>query len=193
MTSIRECSTAGGGFVRIDGFSRRWYEVGDKVARDKVGQSLRDCSNLNMRKKKKRFVQFAEVLPSNSTRQNNPGVDQEDGRRAIQDPSKDWKGELIEPGKIWLSKTVDPLFYGSTRVPVAKFQKQEGDATMTNTATTDPLDFLPYKNEGMVGGQCNMRLYDQQVSAEATLFKQDNRTFVEQSVFDWFEADMQEI
>jgi hypothetical protein len=42
VTSIRDSSTGGGGFVRLDAASKRWYEVGDKVARDKVGHFLRD-------------------------------------------------------------------------------------------------------------------------------------------------------
>jgi hypothetical protein len=50
VSAIRESSTHGGGFVRYDAVSRRWYEVGDKVARDKVGQSLRDSLRLKNRK-----------------------------------------------------------------------------------------------------------------------------------------------
>lgn len=44
VASIRASSTSGGGFVRFDMETRRWYEVGDKIARDKVGQSLRTYS-----------------------------------------------------------------------------------------------------------------------------------------------------
>ena len=55
VTGIRECSTQeGGGFVRWDASSQRWYEVGDKVARDKVGQNLRDAMGLQTRKPTKR-------------------------------------------------------------------------------------------------------------------------------------------
>eukprot|EP00980_Cylindrotheca_fusiformis_P011223 scaffold2574_cov98-Cylindrotheca_fusiformis.AAC.13 len=54
VTSIRESSTHGGGFVRLDNNTCRWYEVGDKVARDKVGQTLRDISNAKANKKRKR-------------------------------------------------------------------------------------------------------------------------------------------
>jgi hypothetical protein len=32
-----------GGFVRLDSTTHRWYEVGDKIARDKVGHALRDA------------------------------------------------------------------------------------------------------------------------------------------------------
>lgn len=39
---IRDSSAQdGGGFVRWDRSLKRWYQVGDRVARDKVGNSLR--------------------------------------------------------------------------------------------------------------------------------------------------------
>ena len=60
VTSIRESSThKGGGFVRFDITLNRWYEVGDKVARDKVGQALRDAV--------KRFVQGKKRKENNKT------------------------------------------------------------------------------------------------------------------------------
>eukprot|EP00980_Cylindrotheca_fusiformis_P017273 scaffold5345_cov86-Cylindrotheca_fusiformis.AAC.3 len=42
VESIRDSSDTGGGFVGFDPSQNQWYEVGDKVARDKVGQALRD-------------------------------------------------------------------------------------------------------------------------------------------------------
>eukprot|EP00980_Cylindrotheca_fusiformis_P002526 scaffold593_cov126-Cylindrotheca_fusiformis.AAC.8 len=42
VASIRDSSDRGGGFVRFSPSLSQWYEVGDKVARDKVGQALRD-------------------------------------------------------------------------------------------------------------------------------------------------------
>lgn len=42
ITSIRSSSEMGGGFVRFQPSQSLWYEIGDKVARDKVGQALRD-------------------------------------------------------------------------------------------------------------------------------------------------------
>eukprot|EP00980_Cylindrotheca_fusiformis_P002521 scaffold593_cov126-Cylindrotheca_fusiformis.AAC.3 len=42
VASIRDSSDRGGGFVRFSPSLNQWYEVGDKVARDKVGQALRD-------------------------------------------------------------------------------------------------------------------------------------------------------
>ena len=60
VTSIRESSThKGGGFVRFDIALNRWYEVGDKVARDKVGQALRDAV--------KRFFQGKKRKENNKT------------------------------------------------------------------------------------------------------------------------------
>ena len=38
------CQETGGGFIRKDPLSQRWYEVTDKIAREKVGQALRDAS-----------------------------------------------------------------------------------------------------------------------------------------------------
>ncbi|CAJ1926432.1 unnamed protein product [Cylindrotheca closterium] len=43
VTGIRE---GGGGFVRYDQAEMRWYDVGDKIARDKAGQALRDSLRL---------------------------------------------------------------------------------------------------------------------------------------------------
>lgn len=42
VDAIREGSQCGG-FVKKDPKASRWYEVGDAVAREKVGQQLRDC------------------------------------------------------------------------------------------------------------------------------------------------------
>jgi hypothetical protein len=51
VSSIRESSAQeGGGFVRFDASHCLWYEVGDKVARDKVGQALRDSIRANTKR-----------------------------------------------------------------------------------------------------------------------------------------------
>ena len=55
VVSIRESSTTGIGFVRFDTENRRWYVVDDKIARDKVGQSLRAYSS----KKKPKETPFS--------------------------------------------------------------------------------------------------------------------------------------
>ena len=45
VNTIRASSQAeGGGFIRKDRLNKRWYEVKDKIAREKVGQALRDAS-----------------------------------------------------------------------------------------------------------------------------------------------------
>ena len=44
VDAIRDSRTSEqGGFVRKDVASGRWYEVGDKTAREKVGHALRDA------------------------------------------------------------------------------------------------------------------------------------------------------
>jgi hypothetical protein len=42
VATMRKSSRVGG-FVRLDILTHRWYEVGDKIARDKVGHALRDA------------------------------------------------------------------------------------------------------------------------------------------------------
>jgi hypothetical protein len=42
VATMRKSSRIGG-FVRLDIPTHRWYEVGDKIARDKVGHALRDA------------------------------------------------------------------------------------------------------------------------------------------------------
>lgn len=45
VDTIRASSQAeGGGFIRKDRLNKRWYEVKEKIAREKVGQALRDAS-----------------------------------------------------------------------------------------------------------------------------------------------------
>ena len=36
------CGPSGGGFIRFDRKTNRWYEIGDEAAREKVGQTLRE-------------------------------------------------------------------------------------------------------------------------------------------------------
>ncbi len=53
VDAIRECqSWERGGFVRKDTATGRWYEVGDKTAREKVGHALRDAIKLRNRETK---------------------------------------------------------------------------------------------------------------------------------------------
>jgi hypothetical protein len=66
VSSIRESSAQeGGGFVRFDASHCLWYEVGDKVARDKVGQALRDYIRANkkeVREKKRERCPSSQAL-----------------------------------------------------------------------------------------------------------------------------------
>ena len=48
VASIRE-SSPDGGFVKFDETTGRWYEVGNKLAREKVSQTFRDCLTDNYR------------------------------------------------------------------------------------------------------------------------------------------------
>eukprot|EP00980_Cylindrotheca_fusiformis_P022030 scaffold8917_cov111-Cylindrotheca_fusiformis.AAC.3 len=55
VTFVRAMSiqAGGSGFVRYDSDLQRWYEVGDKVARDKVGHCLREARDSKNRSRKK--------------------------------------------------------------------------------------------------------------------------------------------
>ncbi|CAJ1926492.1 unnamed protein product [Cylindrotheca closterium] len=65
VNSIRDSSTQPhGGFVRFDTSCGLWYEVGEKVARDKVGQALRDAARLQDEKQKSRTVDLSPSLSS---------------------------------------------------------------------------------------------------------------------------------
>jgi hypothetical protein len=54
VDTVRESSTQRqGGFVRKGLVTGRWYEVGDKIAREKVGHALRDAIKLRAKQSKK--------------------------------------------------------------------------------------------------------------------------------------------
>jgi hypothetical protein len=66
VSTIRESSAQeGGGFVRFDASHCLWYEVGDKAARDKVGQALRDSIRANTKevREKKREPCLSSKAP----------------------------------------------------------------------------------------------------------------------------------
>lgn len=44
VAKVRD-SSPDGGFVKFDSASRRWYDVGDRLAREKVSQTFRDALN----------------------------------------------------------------------------------------------------------------------------------------------------
>jgi hypothetical protein len=52
--AIRASSKIAGdvGFVRFDSFLKRWYEVADRVARDKIGHYLRDATKASKMRQK---------------------------------------------------------------------------------------------------------------------------------------------
>lgn len=65
--SIRDSSTTGVGFVRFDMKMERWYEVADKIARDKVGKRLR-AHNSNQKKTSSPSEQVTQSPTDNNTR-----------------------------------------------------------------------------------------------------------------------------
>lgn len=55
VDAVKDSSTqARGGFVRKDTVTGKWFEVEDKIAREKVGHALRDAIKLEERRAKKR-------------------------------------------------------------------------------------------------------------------------------------------
>jgi hypothetical protein len=61
VDAVTESSTQErGGFVRKDLVSGRWYEVGDKIAREKVGHALRDAIKLNQKLENKEVTNAAK-------------------------------------------------------------------------------------------------------------------------------------
>lgn len=57
VDAIRDSRTSEhGGFVRKDVASGRWYEVGDKTAREKVGHALRDAIKLKKREQQSHSI-----------------------------------------------------------------------------------------------------------------------------------------
>jgi hypothetical protein len=184
VTSIRESSTQGGGFVRLDGLFRRWYEVGDKVARDKVGQSLRDCSGVSARQKRKR-APSTEGAPRHPDQiAYDPSI-----RQPTQESTKDSKTQKIEFDPAWFTSTDEPMFYGTPGRPLAKAQRQ-GELRKRVASTTNPRYFLPYE-EAVIDGIGTMRLQDEKDPIASTKLFTGNFP-VDQNIFDWFEADMQE-
>lgn len=45
MVQIREAASPTGGFVKFDSEKGQWFEVGDRIAREKVSQTFRDALN----------------------------------------------------------------------------------------------------------------------------------------------------
>ncbi|CAJ1926452.1 unnamed protein product [Cylindrotheca closterium] len=83
VNSIRDSATeqGGGGFVRFDSSSGLWYEVGEKIARDKVGQALRDAARLQSEKRK------SITIDSSSSSSSSSHPHRDDGRFPLAEPS----------------------------------------------------------------------------------------------------------
>eukprot|EP00980_Cylindrotheca_fusiformis_P011217 scaffold2574_cov98-Cylindrotheca_fusiformis.AAC.7 len=178
VTSIRESSTHGGGFVRLDCYTRRWYEVGDKVARDKVGQTLRDSTNAKANKNKKKEVHFAQALPSAiqpSSKDNSSRF------QTLHETRKEWEAGRVQPNYKWLASKIEPFIDSRRRFTAMKL-----------TEATDPLDFLLYsKEDDLFEGVCCVRPRNQQQACkESTELNKSVDVGLEQDVVDWFEADM---
>ncbi|KAL3941991.1 MAG: hypothetical protein SGBAC_003734 [Bacillariaceae sp.] len=64
ISSIRESSSQpAGGFVRFDESCGQWYEVGEKSARDKVGQALRDAARLQRQRNTRTSIESSRDDP----------------------------------------------------------------------------------------------------------------------------------
>jgi hypothetical protein len=74
VDTVRESSTQRqGGFVRKGLVTGRWYEVGDKIAREKVGHALRDAIKLRAKQSKKQNDSEPEAAPKPAKRQRTEG------------------------------------------------------------------------------------------------------------------------
>jgi hypothetical protein len=127
VSSIRESSAQeGGGFVRFDASHCLWYEVGDKVARDKVGQALRDYIRANTKevREKKR-----ELCPPSQARV------QCDFR------PKEEKMKLLQLSAVEHSEKSNSLFYATTTVT----EQTEGTSPKTLESGSDGLTMLYHK------------------------------------------------
>eukprot|EP00980_Cylindrotheca_fusiformis_P012509 scaffold3073_cov66-Cylindrotheca_fusiformis.AAC.24 len=189
VTSIRENSSHGGGFVRLDSYTQQWYEVGDKVARDKVGQTLRDYSSAKANRKKKREDHFAQALASMQA-----AID------PIQASSKDYSSRLqtlqertrtervvgsVLPNFKRVASRTEHCVYDSPRMAAMKLTE--------STKVTDPHHFLPRTSEDdCFEGVWSVRPNNQKKAWKAsTQLQKSVLDFgLEQNDIEWFEADM---
>lgn len=97
VSTIRESSTQpGGGFVRYDESIGRWYEVGEKIARDKVGQALRDAARIRRNKRKSVNSSTAAASKCKSVPQVSTDIDsnvQQEQTKALKQHRQDTIGE----------------------------------------------------------------------------------------------------
>ena len=59
---IRDSCRDGGGFVRQDSETGQWFEIGDNLAREKVGHAIRDA--VKARQRSERKVSGVAVVPA---------------------------------------------------------------------------------------------------------------------------------
>mmetsp|Transcript_65442 Transcript_65442/g.98694 ORF Transcript_65442/g.98694 Transcript_65442/m.98694 type:complete len:371 (-) Transcript_65442:84-1196(-) len=119
VQNIRKAaSSSGGGFVRKDLLTRRWFKVDDKLAREKVGQALRDAIKTRRAADKKQShddVATADMAYSGSgislTKQLNDEKNKELAFTASFDNSKQLQQHAIE--KQQLSNFAAPPFFHS--------------------------------------------------------------------------------
>eukprot|EP00980_Cylindrotheca_fusiformis_P011219 scaffold2574_cov98-Cylindrotheca_fusiformis.AAC.9 len=187
VTSIRESSTHAGGFVRLDSCAHRWYEVGDKVARDKVGQTLRDSSNAKVTKKRKREAHLSQVLPSTYSGDDHmqPSSKEYSSRlQPLQETKTVWVVDRVRPNYDGLSIKVDPLFYDSRRASATKLAE--------STTATGPLDFQPNsKEDNLFEGMCRKcPANHEQAFKEFMELHKSLDVGLGQDDIEWFEADM---
>jgi hypothetical protein len=115
LDTIRASSQAeGGGFIRKDRLNKRWYEVKEKIAREKVGQALRDASLEFLKNKEEDGEHIADSrsipgLAPESPRKDSPAArDTPSGSNLLEPEDKKRKVEALSqfiPEPLALSDT----------------------------------------------------------------------------------------
>jgi hypothetical protein len=166
VSTIRESSTHGGGFVRYDAVSHRWYEVGNKVARDKVGQSLRDVMRFKKRNNQANLESSSRFLLTDRMLRGggySPGV-----REKKTDRSHNPKIEQFSSNPEVLPSYSANLYSFDRWIDSISIQGEKANAHIQN---------FKAKNQGSTDEECLFSLEIDWNQAE--------------SVCNWFEADVQ--
>jgi hypothetical protein len=168
VSSIRESSAQeGGGFVRFDASHCLWYEVGDKVARDKVGQALRDSIRANTKevREKKR-----EPCPSSQALVQYAFLPKEE------------KMKLLELSAIEHGDKSNNVFYATTTVT----EQTEGNLPKHSTSAV---------TFGSGSDDLAMIFHEIAMESKALTPKKANRIDAwpaqTDNIMEWFENDMQ--
>jgi hypothetical protein len=168
VSSIRESSAQeGGGFVRFDASHCLWYEVGDKVARDKVGQALRDSTRANtkeVREKKSKPCPSSQAPVQCAFR------------------PKEEKMELFELSAIEHSDKSHNVFYATTTLKEQTEGKLPNHSTSTVTFGSGSDDLTMLFHEFAMDGKPFTPT--KAISTDAWPAQTDN-------IIEWFENDMQ--